>query len=66
MEATHNEEIAALYKLFYEGHTCPLSMACIAVRDVEQQSVFHYAYYNQKVITQAEVETIVQRQVKRF
>ena len=66
MEATHNEEIVALYKLFYEGHTCPLSMDCIAVRDVEQRSVFHYAYYNQKLITKAEVETIVQRQVKRF
>ena len=66
MEATHNEEIAVLYKLFYEGRTCPLSMDCIAVRDVEQQSGFHYAYYNQKLITQAEVETIVQRQVKQF
>ena len=66
MEATHNEEIAALYKLFYEGHTCPLSMNCIAVKDMEQKGVFHYAYYNKKLITHAEIETIVQQQVKRF
>lgn len=66
MESTHNEEIEALYKLFYEGHTCPLSMNCIAVREQKQKNVFHYAYYNQKRITQAEVETIVMKQVERF